>query len=42
MARKHMYFSSAKAEGELGHRARPIEDALCDAIDWFRFHGYLS
>jgi dihydroflavonol-4-reductase len=42
MARKHMYFSSAKAEGELGHRARPVDDALRDAIDWFRFHGYLS
>jgi dihydroflavonol-4-reductase len=42
MARKHMYFSSAKAEAELGFRARPIEEALRDAIDWFRAHGYLS
>ena len=42
MARKHMYFSSAKAEGELGYRTRPIEEALRDAIDWFGIHGYLS
>jgi dihydroflavonol-4-reductase len=42
MARKRMYFSSAKAEGELAYRTRPIEDAIRDAIDWFRIHGYLS
>ncbi len=41
MARKWMYFSSRKAAEELGYRARPPEDALTDAIDWFRAAGYL-
>jgi dihydroflavonol-4-reductase len=40
MARKHMYFSSAKAERELGYRWRPPELAIGDAIDWFKSHGY--
>jgi len=40
MARKHMYFSSAKAERELGYRWRPPELAIGDAIDWFESHGY--
>ncbi|MGB0684498.1 MAG: hopanoid-associated sugar epimerase [Magnetovibrionaceae bacterium] len=42
MARKRMYFSSAKAEGKLGYRARPAEQALTDAVDWFRENGYLE
>ncbi|MFO0996777.1 MAG: NAD-dependent epimerase/dehydratase family protein [Alphaproteobacteria bacterium] len=42
MARKRMYFSSAKAERELGYAVRPVEEALRDAIAWFRDHGYLS
>ncbi len=42
MARKRMYFSSAKAERELGYRARPAEAALGEAFDWFRHHGYLG
>jgi len=40
MAKKHMYFSSAKAERELGYRWRPAEQAIADAIDWFKSHGY--
>jgi dihydroflavonol-4-reductase len=40
MAKKHMYFSSAKAERELGYSARPPEHAIADAIDWFKSHGY--
>jgi len=36
MARHHMFFTSAKAERELGYRARPYEEGLRDAIDWFR------
>ena len=35
MARKRMFFSSAKAERALGYRHRPAEDALRDAITWF-------
>jgi dihydroflavonol-4-reductase len=37
-----MYFTSAKAERELGYRPRPAEEAIRDAIDWFRAAGYLS
>lgn len=41
MARNHMYFSSEKAKRELGYRSRPAAEALRDAIEWFRAHGYL-
>jgi len=41
LARKRMYFSSAKAERELGYRARPAEAALRDAIEWYRGRGDL-
>ncbi len=40
-ARRKMFFSSTKAERALGYRARPAIDALRDAIDWFKRHGYL-
>jgi dihydroflavonol-4-reductase len=42
MASHHMYFSSAKAQRELGYRARPYREALADAIAWFAAHGYLG
>jgi len=42
MARKHMYFSSAKAERALGYAARPAADALLDAVAWFRANGDLA
>jgi dihydroflavonol-4-reductase len=41
MASHHMYFSSAKAERELGYAARPYREALRDAIAWFDANGYL-
>ena len=41
MARKPMYFTSAKAERELGYRSRPAVEGLRDAIDWYRGCGYL-
>ncbi len=41
MAAKHMYFSSAKAESELGYRARPAEEAIHDALSWFSEHSYI-
>ena len=41
MARKPMYFSSAKAERELGYRSRPAIEGLRDAIAWYRSHGCL-
>jgi dihydroflavonol-4-reductase len=42
MARKRMFFSSAKAERELGYKTRPAIQGLADAIDWFREAGYLQ
>lgn len=42
MARYRMFFSSAKAERELGYRARPHEEGIRDAIAWFRGAGYLN
>lgn len=42
MAKKRMFFSSAKAERELGYRARPAREALREAVEWFRANGYLG
>jgi dihydroflavonol-4-reductase len=42
MASHHMFFSSAKAETELGYKARPYGEALADAIAWFRETGRLT
>ncbi|MGE4062083.1 MAG: hopanoid-associated sugar epimerase [Rhodospirillaceae bacterium] len=41
LARKRMFFSSAKAARELGYTPRPADEALADAIAWFRAHKYL-
>jgi dihydroflavonol-4-reductase len=41
MARKRMFFSSARAQRELGYRSRPPLEAFADAIAWFREQGYL-
>jgi dihydroflavonol-4-reductase len=41
MSRQRMFFTSAKAERELGYRARPYTEGLRDAVDWFRGEGYL-
>jgi dihydroflavonol-4-reductase len=40
MAKKKMFFTSAKAARELGYQSRPAIDAIKDAIDWFRRAGY--
>lgn len=42
MSAKHMYFSSRKAEQELGYRWRGPDEAIADAVDWFAAHGYLG
>ncbi len=42
MASHHMFFSSAKAERELGYVARPHGQALEAALAWFRAAGYLA
>lgn len=40
MARKWMFFSSRRAEAELGYAPRPAVDAFGDAVAWFRDHAY--
>jgi dihydroflavonol-4-reductase len=40
MSTKHMYFSSRKAERELGYRYRDPVEAIREAIDWFKRHDY--
>ena len=42
MARKKMFFSSAKAIGELGYSPRPVRTAIEDAVAWFRANGMLK
>jgi dihydroflavonol-4-reductase len=36
MARFKMYVSSEKARKELGYNSRPVEQALCEAVDYYR------
>ena len=40
MAKKKMFFSSAKAEQELGYQHRPANEAIHDAIEWFKQMNY--
>ena len=42
MARKKMFYSSAKATAELGYRPRPVRQAVEDAVAWFKAHGMLK
>jgi len=42
MAKKRMFFRSEKAKRDLNYTARPAENALRDATDWFRANGYLN
>jgi dihydroflavonol-4-reductase len=42
MSKNKMYFTSAKAERELGYRARPYREGLRDALEWFRKAGCLK
>jgi dihydroflavonol-4-reductase len=42
MAEHRMFFTAAKAERELGFRARPYRQGLEDAIHWFGAAGYLN
>jgi dihydroflavonol-4-reductase len=41
MARKKMYYTSAKAIRELGYNPRPVRVAVEDAVAWFRAAGML-
>ena len=40
MAKKLMFFSSEKAQRELGYQYRPAIEALKDAVKWFKENGY--
>jgi dihydroflavonol-4-reductase len=42
MSRYRMYFSSARAEAELGYTARPWQAAIADALGWFRAEGMIA
>jgi dihydroflavonol-4-reductase len=42
MARKRMFFSSAKAQADLGYAPRPASAAVTDAVAWFRQVGMLG
>jgi dihydroflavonol-4-reductase len=42
MAKHHMFYTSAKAERELGYHARPYDEALRDALAWFRGQGMIG
>ncbi len=41
MSRKHMFFSSAKAQRDLGYTWRPPVQAFADAVQWFRARGLI-
>jgi dihydroflavonol-4-reductase len=41
MSKQTMFFSSAKAERDLGYHARPYREGLMEAVSWFREHGYV-
>ncbi len=42
MARKFMFFDSAKAVRDLGLTTGPVTDALRKAVVWFRANGYVK
>jgi dihydroflavonol-4-reductase len=41
MSRKRMFFSSVKAQRELGYAWRPPVEAFADAVQWFRERGLI-
>lgn len=36
-----LYYSSARAERELGYRARPARESIREAVDWYRQRGWI-
>lgn len=42
MARRYMFFSAAKAVGELGLPQTPVTTALKEAVAWFMGNGYVG
>ena len=41
LSKKRMFFSDEKARNELGYSPGPVNQALSDAVDWFRDKGCL-
>ena len=41
LSKKRMFFSIEKARRELDYAPRPAVEAISDAVDWFRRHGYV-
>jgi len=42
MLRHMQQYDCSKATRELGHSRRPVEQAIADALSWFRQNGYLK
>lgn len=42
MARRYMYFDCSKAIRELGMQQSSVEDAVQNAIEWFRANGFVG
>ena len=42
LAEHRMFFTAAKAERDLGFRARPYREGIADAVAWFSDAGYLN
>ncbi len=42
MAKKKMFFSSKRAQTELGYTFRPAKEAIKDAVEWFKKKGKLN
>jgi dihydroflavonol-4-reductase len=40
MSRQYHYYSSERAQRELGYHIRPVRETIVDAWQWFRDHGY--
>ena len=41
LSKKKMFFSSERAERELGFRPEPVKEALRNAVNWFQENNYL-
>ena len=41
LAKKRMFYSAEKARHCLGFSPRPVEEALREAVDWFKRNGYI-
>ncbi len=42
LAKKKMFFTSKRAEKELGYSHRPASSAIRDAVKWFKDNGFLN